>query len=160
MTVYSPFTSWFDRCVGSWTSHRRYLYNTANNGLVPQLITTRFVTTNTGTNKYEVAWTSDMIDSKGDVLKEELSSGTMRLELHGDLVVRDIGYYSSEPTTCHLELIDHDTVVFHTAYLNQKFREEIRLIGENIRLRQTVGWSEEGELTISGQYFEQRRVDD
>lgn len=158
MTVYSPFTAWFDRGVGSWTSHRRYLYF-AGERVVPQLITTRFVTTNTGQNKYEVAWSSDQTDLHGHTIREA-SGGTMRLELHNDLLVRDIGYYSKEPTTCRLELIDDDTVVFHTSYGGSKYREEIRFVGDDVRLRQTVGWTEEGNLTLSGQYFEQRRVDD
>ncbi|QNJ25919.1 putative phycobilin-lyase/ CpcV family [Synechococcus sp. SYN20] len=158
MTCYSPFTSWFDRCVGSWNSDRSYRYFTPK-GTIPQLIKTRFVTTHTGTCKYEVAWSSDMVDLSGEVLREA-SAGTMRLELSGDLLVRDIGYFSKEPTSCRLELVDEDTVVFHTAYGGSKYREEIRFIGDNIRLRQTIGFSEEGSLQLIGQYSETRRIDD
>ena len=158
MTVYSPFTSWFDRCVGSWNSDRRYLYFN-DRGSITQLIKTRFVTTATGENKYEVAWSSDVVTPTGEIMAEA-SGGTMRLELHNDLLVRDIGYFSKKPTECRLELIDDDTVVFNTSYGGSNYREEIRLVGENIRLRQTVGFTDIGDLSIAGQYFETRRLDD
>lgn len=158
MTTYSPFKAWFERTVGSWVSERRYLYFTPK-GPLTQLVKTRFVTTATGDNKYEVAWSSDFIDLHGAPIRKA-TEGNMRLELHNDLLVRDIGYFSKEPTTCRLELIDDDTTVFHTSYGGSKYREEIRFVGDNVRLRQTVGWSEEGELQLSGQYFETRRVDD
>ena len=49
MTIYSPFTSWFDRCVGSWNSDRRYLYDNAR-GSTPHHTPTRRVPT-TATHK-------------------------------------------------------------------------------------------------------------
>ena len=67
MTIYSPFTSWFDRCVGSWNSDRRYLYCN-DRGSITQRIQTRFVTTATGENKYDVAWSSDVVTPTGEIM--------------------------------------------------------------------------------------------
>ena len=55
--------------------------------------------------------------------------------------------------------IDPDTVVFHTAYDGTRYREEIRFLDDNTRLRQTVGWDQEtNDITLCGQYFEERVV--
>ena len=59
-----------------------------------------------------------------------------------------------------IRLIDADTIVLSTQYSGMKFREEIRLLnGDNLRLRQTVGYDDSiGEVRLVGQYYEERTL--
>ena len=135
------FDRWFERCVGSWESHRRYLYGT--NLAVDNIVTT-FSIDKTDTNKYKLSWASDR------------NTGEMNFNLVGDECQRDIGYYTSDPTTSKMVMIDDDTIVFSTSYGGIDYREEIRLLhDDDMRLRQTVGFKD-GVVNVVGQYFEQR----
>ena len=135
------FEIWFNRCVGRWRSHRRYLYG-PNRG-IDNLVTEFEI--DTKDDGWVVDWSSDR------------NEGSMDLWIEGDMLRRSRGYYSDEPTSSRLEKIDQDTIVFWSEYGGMKFREEIRFIhGDQYRLRQTVGYNEKGELTICGQYFEER----
>jgi hypothetical protein len=135
------FDGWFERCVGSWESHRRYLYGT--NFAVDNIVTT-FSMDKTDTNKYKLSWASDR------------NTGEMNFNLVDDECRRDIGYYTSDPTTSKMAMIDDDTIVFRTSYGGVDYREEIRLLNDDkMRLRQTVGFKD-GVINVVGQYFEQR----
>jgi hypothetical protein len=59
------------------------------------------------------------------------------------------------PTVSRVSRVDADTLVFETEYDGMKFREEIRLVENNVRLRQTLGWKR-NEIFLAGQYFERR----
>ena len=134
-------TQWFKRCVGSWSSQRRYIYG---NSSEPDNITTYFSMTQTADDSFCLAWGSDR------------NSGEMNFVIDGDVVHRDIGYYSSAPTDSQMETIDEDTIVFHTTYGGITYREEIRLLlDDNVRLRQTIG-TRNGKVNVVGQYYEVR----
>jgi hypothetical protein len=135
------FDKWFERCVGSWESHRRYLYGT---NLATDNIVTTFSVDKNDTNKYKLSWSSDR------------NTGEMNFNLVDDECRRDIGYYTSDPTTSKMTMIDEDTIVFNTSYGGVDYREEIRLLhDDDMRLRQTVGFKD-GVVNVVGQYFEQR----
>ena len=86
----------------------------------------------------------------------EASAGTMNMTIVDDMLKRDIGYFSEDPTDSRMEQIDDDTVVFHSEYGGMKFREEIRLLDDDShRLRQTVGYKK-GKPFLVGQYFEEK----
>jgi len=134
-------TQWFKRCVGSWTSYRRYMYG---NSTEPDNITTYFSMAETGDNAFCLTWGSDR------------NKGEMNFEIDGDVVHRDIGYYSSAPTDSKMERIDDDTIVFRTGYGGIEYREEIRLLlNDTVRLRQTLG-TKNGKVNVVGQYYEVR----
>ena len=136
-------TQWFKRCVGSWSSYRRYLYNSSTE---PDNITTYFSMTQTGDHSFCLSWGSDR------------NSGEMNFDIDGDVVHRDIGYYSSAPTDSRMESIDEDTIVFHTSYGGITYREEIRLLlDDSVRLRQTIG-TKNGKVNVVGQYYETREL--
>ena len=85
------------------------------------------------------------------------TSGRMVLTLENDVLHRDIGYFSNEPTDSLLERVDDDTVAFRTTYGGNTYREEVRYLGADLRLRQTVGWKEgTDEMVLAGQYVERR----
>jgi len=136
---------WFRRTVGQWTSERRYIFNLKTKK--PTNLTTEFSIQpiTEGDYDFQVIWTGQ-------------TNGAMCLKLSGNELHRDIGYFTSEPTTSLLELIDPDTLLMHTAYDGCRFREEIRLLEcDNIRLRQTIGHDlETNKVILVGQYFEER----
>ena len=137
----NEFATWFERSNGDWTSSRRYLYGAkrkANN------YNTEFTVTAEG-NNVNVTWDG------------EASDGVMNLTIEGDLLRRDVGYFTSDPTDSKMTMVDEDTVVFETSYDGTSYREEIRLLfDDDVRLRQTVATDEAGKITLVGQYFEER----
>ena len=134
------FSEWFARSNGNWTSSRRYLYGPkrkANN------YDTRF-SVNTEGQLVSISWDGDA------------SAGDMNMTIEGDLLKRDVGYFTDEPTESKMTMIDTDTVVFETSYDGTTYREEIRMLFEDtVRLRQTVATAD-GAVTLVGQYFEER----
>jgi len=141
----TDFKPWFDRCIGDWTSQRRYIFNMKTKK--PTNLTTDFsiLESNVEEWDYSVIWTGQ-------------TKGTMYLKIEDDQLHRNIGYFTDEPTSSLLYKVDYDTVAFYTKYDGMRFREEIRLLhSDNLRLRQTVGFKiETGELTLCGQYLETR----
>ena len=134
------FSSWFSRCAGDWVSHRRYL---TLPGKRDDTYKTEFTIKVDG-DKVNIKWDGDA------------SSGDMNLTVDGDLLHRDIGYFTDEPNDSKLERLDDDTVVMHSAYDGMKFREEIRLLNDDKnRLRQTVGFRK-GKPFLVGQYWEEK----
>lgn len=137
------FGEWLDRSVdGEWVSDRRYLYYAPDKEPKVSNLTTRFTVGKIAPHVYEVNWNGQ-------------TEGRMQLELAGSVLHRDIGYFTSDPTDSQLEMVDDDTVVFHTSYGGVTYREEVRFLGDNLRLRQTVG-RKGGDLVIAGQYVERR----
>ena len=141
----TDFKPWFDRCIGDWTSQRRYIFNMKTKK--PTNLTTDFsiLESNVEEWDYSVIWTGQ-------------TKGTMYLKVDGDQLHRNIGYFTDEPTSSLLHKVDYDTVAFYTKYDGMRFREEIRLLhGDNLRLRQTIGYNlGTGEPTLVGQYYEER----
>lgn len=137
------YTEWFKRCEGSWVSHRRYLYGpkkTLDN------LVTEFRIEHRGEDEWAVVWAS------------ERNEGEMGIILDGDTVKRSRNYFEGqEGTVTKLERVDDDTVVFHSTYGGATYREEIRFLGDNFRLRQTVGFKEgTDKIVVIGQYAEER----
>ena len=143
MSNQHSFGIWLDRSIGGeWISDRRYLYYSGANEPKAINLTTHFTVGKVAPLVYEINWDGQ-------------TSGRMQLELVGDVLHRDIGYFTEDPTDSILEMVDEDTVVFRTAYDGVTYREEVRFIGDNLRLRQTIG-RKDGELVIAGQYVERR----
>ena len=134
------FSGWFLRCTGKWVSYRRYLTLPGKND---DTYCTEF-TIKTDGEKVNISWEGDA------------SSGDMNLTVDGDVLHRDIGYFTDEPNDSKLFRIDTDTVVLHSAYDGMEFREEIRLMDNDThRLRQTVGYRK-GKPFLVGQYWEEK----
>jgi len=141
----SDFKQWFHRCIGDWTSQRRYIYNMKTKK--PINLTTDFTILECNIDEwdYTVMW-------KGQ------TKGTMHLKLEDGQLHRSVGYFTEEPTSSLLHKVDQDTIALYTKYDGMRFREEIRLLNsDNLRLRQTIGYNlKTGEPTLVGQYFEER----
>jgi hypothetical protein len=133
----SEFSKWFERSVGSWVSHRRYLYgpkHTVDN------LSVNFSLEKVDENIFTLSWSS------------ERNEGTMDFILRGNECHRSRSYYHEDGNVTMMSWVDEDTVVFETSYDGTDFREEIRLI-DGCRLRQTVG-RKKGSIVLVGQYFE------
>ena len=134
------FSNWFSRSIGKWTSHRRYLTLPSRKD-----------------DNYKTEFTIDVDGDEVTISWDgSASEGVMNMKIVGDMLKRDIGYFSEDPTDSRMETIDEDTVVFWSAYGGMEFREEIRLLnGDTHRLRQTVGYKK-GKPFLVGQYFEEK----
>ena len=130
------------RTCGSWTSERRYLFAPK---FKPVNMTTKFSITELTGDVFQVVW-------------EGNTSGTMELTLDGNTLHRSRDYFGEGANSSAIEVIDQDCIVLRTEYDGTRFREEVRLIEEDMfRLRQTVGYNvETGQLALCGQYWETR----
>ena len=130
------------RTCGDWTSERRYLFAPK---FKPVNMTTKFSITELTGDVFQVVW-------------EGNTTGTMELTLDGSTLHRSRDYFGEGANSSEVEVIDQDCIVLRTAYDGTRFREEVRMIEEDMfRLRQTVGYNvETGQLVLAGQYFESR----
>ena len=131
------------RTCGKWTSERRYLFAPK---FKPVNLVTEFEMAELDLgNNFLVTWTGQ-------------TSGEMQLTLEGYMLHRSRDYFGDGANSSIVEVIDRDCIVMRTQYDGTRFREEVRLIEEDMfRLRQTVGYSlETGQLVLAGQYFETR----
>jgi len=131
------------RTCGKWTSERRYLFAPK---FKPVNMTTNFEFAELELgNNFLVSWTGQ-------------TTGEMQLTLEGDTLHRSRDYFGDGANSSQVQVVDQDCIVLRTQYDGTRFREEVRLIEEDMfRLRQTVGYSlETGQLVLAGQYFESR----
>lgn len=143
--IQSDFNRFMDRSCGRWTSNRRYLFG--KNRTKGEYVTD-FVIESPEENRYDVTWSGK-------------TEGVMELVVEGNLLKRSRTYFDENDgsTSQVMSWIDQDAVVFYTSYDGTRFREEIRFLDDNTRLRQTVGWDlETNDITLCGQYFEERVV--
>jgi hypothetical protein len=71
------------------------------------------------------------------------------------LLYRDRGFATPKPIVARLEFRDPITMRIFTEYNQSSFEEEIKLVGEQYRTRQTI-ISRAGEEQMIGQYLEKR----
>lgn len=141
----TDFTTFMDRGIGRWKSLRRYLFG---KNRTSGDYTTDFELEQLADNEYRITWSGK-------------TDGEMDLTVKGNRLERSRSYFNADDDQGYQEMywIDGDTVVFYTAYDGTKFREEIRFLDNDTRLRQTVGRDiGTGEITLVGQYAEFRVV--
>ena len=135
-----------DRGLGRWKSLRRYLFG--KNRTSGEYTTEFVIESLNDDDEYRITWSGK-------------TEGEMDLILDKNQLKRSRSYFNPEDGETYQTMykIDPDTVVFHTAYDGTRYREEIRFLDDNTRLRQTVGWDQEtNDITLCGQYFEERVV--
>jgi hypothetical protein len=76
----------------------------------------------------------------------------------GDWIYRDRGFSSPEPVTAAVNFVNPDTMRLVTTYGHSVFEEEIKLVGDKYRTRQTIATRSGAEVLI-GQYLETRIAD-
>jgi len=144
-TITNLYSDWFDRCVGSWESHRRYLMGPKKT--IDNLVT-KFDIEKRASDEWAILWKSDRNEGEMGIILDE----------DKQVITRSRNYFEgSEGTVTKLERVDQDTVVFYSSYGGADYREEIRFLGNNIRLRQTVGYKTgTDKVIVVGQYFEEK----
>jgi hypothetical protein len=161
-------TAFFQETAGEWRSERRYY--TLSSGETQEVvsqITIEFLepghpqllhlaelhhlSTNAplicGTS---VAWESDYVGTGKKPVK-----GSTLFGVRGTTLYRDRGFATSKPVTAQYLFRDNRTLQLKTEYNESSFEEEIRLIGQRYRTRQTV-ISRAGKEMMIGQYLETR----
>jgi hypothetical protein len=164
----SLIAEFFRQSAGQWRSERRYY--TLPDGDVKEmnsLITARFLEQGSPeliqlakmhglddptamTCGAAVSW-----DSQNSVSNRKESKGSTLFGVIGSVLYRDRGFATSKPITAGFHFNNSDTLCLRTEYQGSVFEEELKLIGEKYRTRQTV-ISRLGEQQMIGQYLEKR----
>ncbi|MBD2579819.1 phycobiliprotein lyase [Oscillatoria sp. FACHB-1406] len=83
------------------------------------------------------------------------SKGSTVFGVKDNILYRDRGFATTKPVTATFSFINADTMTLRTEYKGSLFEEELKLIGEQYRTRQTI-ISRAGEQLTIGQYLEKR----
>jgi hypothetical protein len=98
----------------------------------------------------EVTW-----DSADSVSGKKKSKGITLFGALGDVLYRDRGFATTRPVTAEFYFPNPETLCLRTEYKGSVFEEELKLVGQQYRTRQTI-ISREGEQQMIGQYLEKR----
>lgn len=158
----------FERSAGQWRSERRYY--TLPDGETKEmvsLITIQFLPQGCEKLRHlaqlhqmedetamtcgaEVSW-----DSSDSVSGRRKSRGSTLFGALGDILYRDRGFATTDPVTADFYFTSPDVLCLRTEYKGSVFEEELKLVGQQYRTRQTI-ISRAGEQVMIGQYLEKR----
>jgi CpeS-like protein len=94
-------------------------------------------------------------DSKDSVTGKKASKGSTLFGALGNILYRDRGFATTKPITAIYHFPHADTLCLKTEYQGSVFEEEVKLVGDKYRTRQTI-ISRAGEQVTIGQYLEKR----
>lgn len=161
-------TDFFRRCEGDWRSERRYYtLKSGETQEVVSYINIRFLEAGSSELSQleamheldlvmplicgtQVTWESSYVKP----IKKPVTGSTI-FGIRGNILYRDRGFATPKPVTADYLFRDASTMVLKTAYGGSSFEEEVKLIGDRTRTRQTI-ISRAGEEIMIGQYLEQR----
>jgi hypothetical protein len=83
------------------------------------------------------------------------STGKTVFGILGDILYRDRGFATADPVTAQFFFTNSRTMCLRTEYKGSVFEEELKLIGDLYRTRQTI-ISRAGQEVMIGQYLEKR----
>ncbi|MDX2099242.1 MAG: phycobiliprotein lyase [Leptolyngbyaceae cyanobacterium bins.59] len=98
----------------------------------------------------EVSW-----ESKESVSGRKKSRGSTLFGARGNQLLRDRGFATLKPITADYYFTNPQTLCLRTEYDGSVFEEELKLIGQHYRTRQSI-ISRAGEQQMIGQYLEKR----
>ncbi len=101
----------------------------------------------------EVLWDSNEAVEGG----QNISKGSTVFGVLGDGLYRDRGFHTPKPIIARYRFTEEMTLCLRTEYSGSAFEEEIKLIGDLYRTRQTIISRAQEEIMI-GQYLEKRIV--
>jgi hypothetical protein len=164
----SLIANFFRQSAGKWRSERRYY--TLPDGSVKEItsyITVRFL--EAGSRELQelgqlhqlssdqqlhcgavVQW-----ESSNSVTGRKESRGSTIFGARGNTLYRDRGFATPSPVTAQFYFSNPQTLCLRTEYKGSVFEEELKLIGDQYRTRQTI-ISRAGEQQMIGQYLETR----
>lgn len=85
------------------------------------------------------------------------STGSTIFGALGNILYRDRGFATSDPVSAIYQFTNPQTMTLRTEYSGSVFEEEIKLIGQQYRTRQTI-ISRAGQEQMIGQYLEKRVI--
>lgn len=161
-------TAFFRETAGQWRSERRYY--TLSNGETQEVVSQIMIEfLEAGAPQLlhlaqlhgldpqkplicgtAVAWESDYVGTG----KKPVVGSTV-FGVRGTTLYRDRGFATTKPVTAQYLFRDNRTLQLRTEYNDSSFEEEIKLIGQRYRTRQTV-ISRAGQEIMIGQYLETR----
>lgn len=162
----SRIAAFFRESAGKWHSQRRY-YTLPDGGTkeITSLLAVRFLepgweelreleklhglSVSLCCGAY-VSW-----KSTDSVTGRKQSENSTIFGAWGNTLYRDHGFAISQPITAQFYLPTPKTLRLRTEYNSSVFEEEIKLIGDRYRTRQTI-ISRAGEQQMIGQYLEKR----
>lgn len=97
----------------------------------------------------EVTWDTQTATGKKESKGKTLFGGL------GNILYRDRGFATPKPVTARYYFTNPQTMCLRTEYNDSVFEEELKLIGNKYRTRQTI-ISRAGEQLMIGQYLEKR----
>ena len=169
-TEESIIAAFFRKSVGEWRSERRY-YTLPDGDTkeVVSMITIRFL--EQGCDELlELQQLHQLPDemfltcgtlvtwkSSDSVTGRKESDGSTVFGALGSIIYRDRGFATTKPITAQFYFTNPQTLCLRTEYKGSVFEEELKLIGENYRTRQTI-ISRAGEQKMIGQYLEKRLI--
>ncbi len=158
----------FRRSEGEWNSQRRYY--TLKNGEAQEVVSqikVQFLEQGSS-ELMELANLHQLKDAKmlvggSKVTWESSYTGTSRKPSGGSTIFgisnntlyRDRGFATTKPVTATFKFTNPQTMALRTEYSGSVFEEELKLIGNRYRTRQTI-ISRAGEEITIGQYLETR----
>lgn len=167
-TADSLIAEFFRKSEGQWRSERRYY--TLPEGEPQEMvsfITIRFL--EAGCDELQrlaklhelneeivltcgayVAW-----ESHDSVSGRKKSKGSTLFGAAGNILYRDRGFATVKPVKAEYHFSNPQTLCLKTEYEGSMFEEELKLVGDQYRTRQTV-ISRAGEQQMIGQYLEKR----
>jgi hypothetical protein len=159
----------FRRSVGSWRSQRRYY--TLNQETEPQEVESKIniVFLEQGApelqelaklhqleeSNFFLGGTKVSWDSNYTNQPRKPSQGSTVFGIKENILYRDRGFASPNPVIATFSFTNPQTLCLRTEYGGSLFEEEVKLIGENYRTRQTI-ISRAGQELMIGQYLEKR----
>ncbi len=158
----------FWRSQGQWHSDRRYYtLPDGDTKSLTSLITVQFLPQGSS-SLLELAQLHQLDDdsplccgslvrweSQDAITGKAQSSGETVFGALGSILYRDRGFATPNPVTATFRMPDADTLCLRTEYKGSVFEEELKLIGQRYRTRQTI-ISRAGEQVMIGQYLEKR----
>lgn len=160
--------AYFQRSAGQWRSERRYYTLPAGKTMeIVSDITVTFLEQgcpelqqladlhNLSDRDLMICGTQVTWDSRDAESGKPKSDGTTIFGAHGNVLYRDRGYALQKPVTATFSFTNTDTLCLFTEYSGSTFEEELKLIGQHYRTRQTI-ISRAGEQQMIGQYLETR----
>ncbi|MEL6246695.1 MAG: phycobiliprotein lyase [Cyanobacteria bacterium J06627_15] len=156
----------FERSVGEWQSKRRYYtLKTDDTQEVISQLSIQFLAAGHAdlialaeTHELDqplscgvqTSWESNYVSPS----KKQMTGSTV-FGILGGIMYRDRGFATPKPVTATYQFRDDNTMQLHTEYGGSCFNEELKLIGDSYRTRQTI-ISRAGEEIMIGQYLEKR----
>ncbi|VXD22106.1 phycobiliprotein lyase [Planktothrix paucivesiculata] len=166
--IASQVADYFCRSVGNWHSERRYYtLPEGDTQEVASEIIVEFLEPGCP-DLLDIAQLHQLDDpmllscgskvtwkSCNSVSGKKMSTGSTRFGVCDTWLYRDRGFMTPKPVVAEFYMLDVNTLCLRSEYNGSMFEEEIKLIGQRYRTRQTI-ISRAGEQTMIGQYLEKR----